>query len=64
MIDSFIKVATPQIGEEEVDAVRDVLLSGNFVSGEKVKEFEKQFAKYIGTEYSLSKHQEKDTKDV
>jgi len=54
MIDSFIKVATPQIGEEEVDAVRDVLLSGNFVSGEKVKEFEKQFAKYIGTEYAVA----------
>lgn len=43
-----IKVAVPQTGEEEVSAVRDVILSGNFISGRYVSEFEKAFASYIG----------------
>ena len=44
----LIKVATPITGEEEFEATRDVFLSGNFVSGKKVVEFEKSFAAYIG----------------
>jgi perosamine synthetase len=43
-----IKVAAPITGEEEFEATREVFLSGNFVSGEKVAEFEKRFATYIG----------------
>ncbi|MHA1277478.1 MAG: DegT/DnrJ/EryC1/StrS family aminotransferase [Candidatus Helarchaeota archaeon] len=41
----------PTIGEEEVEAVIDVLRSKHLtlLSGEKVKEFEREFAKYIGT---------------
>ena len=50
----FIPVATPQIGEQEVAAVREVLLSGNYVSGAKVKEFEQRFAEYIGTKYAVA----------
>jgi len=49
-----IKVAMPQVGEEEADAVREVLLSGNYVSGVKVKEFESAFAKYIGCKYAIA----------
>ena len=48
MENNFIKVATPQVGEEEFEAVREVLLSGNYVSGAKVEEFEQAFAEYIG----------------
>jgi len=44
----MIKVAVPITGEEEAAAVREVILSGNFVSGKRVAEFEKQFADYIG----------------
>jgi perosamine synthetase len=47
---NLIKVATPITGEEEFEATREVFLSGNFVSGEKVAEFEKRFASYIGAE--------------
>lgn len=49
-----IKVASPVIGQEEVDAVTEVLLSGNYVSGEKVGEFEKAFARYIGCRHAVA----------
>lgn len=49
----FIKVAEPLVGEEEVAAVRAVLLSGMYVSGKKVQEFEARFADYIGTKYAV-----------
>ncbi len=50
----MIKVAKPQIGEEEVEAVRKVLLSGNYVSGKTVVEFENRFADYTGTQYAIA----------
>ena len=46
----FIKVAVPGTGEEEARAIKEVILSGNFISGRKVKEFEERFADYIGVE--------------
>jgi len=46
----FIKVAVPVTGEEEARAIKEVVLSGNFISGRKVKEFEEAFADYIGVE--------------
>jgi dTDP-4-amino-4,6-dideoxygalactose transaminase len=49
-----IKVAKPHVGEEEVAAVRKVLLSGNYVSGANVREFEERFAEYIGVEYAVA----------
>jgi perosamine synthetase len=54
MAEDFIKVAEPQVGEEEVAAVRKVLLSGNFASGAMVEEFEKHFAEYVGSEYAIA----------
>lgn len=49
-----IKVAKPFIDEEEVQAVREVLLSGRYVSGPKVQEFEENFADYIGVEHAIA----------
>ncbi|MDA3786940.1 MAG: DegT/DnrJ/EryC1/StrS family aminotransferase [Desulfobacula sp.] len=54
MTDNFIKVAQPFVGEEEASAVREVLLSGEYVSGLKVEAFEKAFADYIGTKYAVA----------
>ena len=48
MSKKFIKVAVPITGEEEAAAVREVILSGNLVSGKNVAEFEEGFASYIG----------------
>ncbi len=50
----MIKVATPSVDEAEVAAVRDVLLSGNYVSGKTVKAFEEEFAAYVGVEHAVA----------
>lgn len=50
----MIKVAKPMVGEEEVQAVREVLLSGRYTSGPKVEEFERKFADYIGVKYAVA----------
>jgi perosamine synthetase len=49
----FIEVASPQIGEEEILAVRETLLSGQYISGRRVEEFEKGFADYIGVKHAV-----------
>ena len=35
-MDNFIKVAEPSVGEEEIEAVAEVLRSGRYVQGPKV----------------------------
>ncbi|MFO8047857.1 MAG: DegT/DnrJ/EryC1/StrS family aminotransferase [Desulfosudaceae bacterium] len=54
MNNSKINVAEPCVGEEEAEAIRQVLLSGQYASGPKVAEFESAFAKYIGTSYAAA----------
>lgn len=49
-----IKVAEPIVGEEEVAAVRKVILSGRYLQGPQVAEFERAFAGYIGTEHGVA----------
>lgn len=55
----------PIIGEEEKRAILEVLESGNlstfraeagenFLGGKKIKEFEKNFAEYVGTKFAVS----------
>lgn len=46
--------ATSTWGEEETQAVMDVLQSGRFTMGEKTEEFEQRFAEYIGTKYCIA----------
>ena len=50
----MIPIAKPNIGEEEKKAVMKVLDSGMLAQGQKVKEFEDNFAKYIGTKYAIA----------
>jgi len=50
----LIKVAEPYVTEEEVEAVREVILSGRYVSGLKVREFEEKFADYLGVKYAVA----------
>ena len=52
--DQLVKVASPQVGQEEADAVREVLLSGRYVSGPKVAEFERLFADYVGVNHAVA----------
>ena len=47
----MINIAKPLMGEEEKQAVLDVLDSGMIACGSVVSEFEKEFADYLGIEY-------------
>jgi dTDP-4-amino-4,6-dideoxygalactose transaminase len=44
----------PDVGEEEVAAVAEVLRSGWLTTGPKTKEFERRFAQYVGAEHALA----------
>jgi len=50
----MINIAQPMIGQEEVEAVNQVLKSGMLAQGPKVAELEEAFAKYCGTKYALA----------
>jgi dTDP-4-amino-4,6-dideoxygalactose transaminase len=47
-MDNFLPYALPDIGEEEIAEVVDVLRSGWLTTGPKTRAFETQFADYIG----------------
>ncbi len=49
-----IPIAKPEIGPEEMDAVKEVLESGMLVQGKVVKEFEEKFAEYIGVKHAVA----------
>ncbi|UTH29867.1 DegT/DnrJ/EryC1/StrS family aminotransferase [Ectopseudomonas hydrolytica] len=46
----------PSFTEEEADAVRTVILSNkvNYWTGQECREFEKEFASWVGTEYAVA----------
>jgi len=50
----MIQVFKPFMGEQEVRAVRDVILSGWIGLGPKTAGFEEEFAAYIGTKYAVA----------
>lgn len=49
-----IPIAKPNIGKEEVAAVKEVLESGILSSGPKTKMLEKEFADYIGVKHAVA----------
>lgn len=50
----MIPIANPEITEEDKQAVLKVLESGMLASGPEVKQFEEEFADYIGAEYAIA----------
>jgi perosamine synthetase len=50
----MIEIANPSLGNDEIQAVTDVLKSGTLVQGPKVADFEAAFASYIGTKYAIA----------
>jgi dTDP-4-amino-4,6-dideoxygalactose transaminase len=54
MIKKIINISQPIIGKEEIKAVVNVLKSGMIAQGEKVAEFEQNFAQFCGTKYAVA----------
>lgn len=49
-----INVGDLRIGREEKESINEVLNSGKISEGEKVKNFEKEWAQFVGTRYSIA----------
>jgi perosamine synthetase len=50
----FLEFSVPLLGQAEIDSVVDCLRSGWLTSGQKVKAFEQDFARYIGCSHALA----------
>ncbi|HJS82618.1 MAG TPA: DegT/DnrJ/EryC1/StrS family aminotransferase [Nitrososphaera sp.] len=50
----MLPLASSTWGEEEIEAINEVVRSGRFTMGEKTKEYEQAFASYIGTKYAVA----------
>lgn len=50
----IIPHSRPTIDKEDVEAVSRTLISGNIAQGERVKEFEKGIAQYVGTKFAVA----------
>jgi dTDP-4-amino-4,6-dideoxygalactose transaminase len=50
----FLPFHVPSIGAEEIGAVVDVLKSGWLTTGSKAKEFEQQFARFVGARHAVA----------
>jgi dTDP-4-amino-4,6-dideoxygalactose transaminase len=50
----LISIAAPEISQEEINAVNEVLKSGMLAQGPKVAELESLFAEYCGTKHALA----------
>jgi dTDP-4-amino-4,6-dideoxygalactose transaminase len=54
MSSEFIPFHKPSIGEDEVQSVVETLRSGWLTTGSKVKRFEDDFARYIGSKHAVA----------
>src|SRR3989344_19162 len=54
MTPNKIKLMHPNIGDEELRLVEEVMRSGNLVEGKMVKEFEDTVCSYTGAKYAIA----------
>ncbi len=52
--ENMLPVLGPKSGEEEIEAIREVLESGWWGKGPKVAQFEEEFAKMVGHKYAVA----------
>jgi len=50
----MIPIARPDIGQEEIEAVAEVLRSGMIAQGRKVKELEDRWAEFVGVKHAVA----------
>lgn len=50
----IIPLAVPDIGDDELDAIRNVFSTKFLTEGETTKEFERQVAEYVGTKHAIA----------
>ena len=50
----FLPFHVPDIGEDEIQGVVDTLRSGWLTTGPKTKQFEEEFARYVGSRYAVA----------
>ena len=49
-----IPLAKPYASDEDLEAVRRVMASGQYIHGSETKQFENEFASFIGTKYAVA----------
>ena len=49
-----IPLAQPDIGKDEIQAVRETMKGGWVIQGKKVEDFEESFAEYCGVKYGVA----------
>ncbi len=54
MRDEFLPFHRPSVGAAEIEAVSEVLRSGWLTTGPRVKQFEEQFAEYVGARHAIA----------
>jgi dTDP-4-amino-4,6-dideoxygalactose transaminase len=54
MQQGFLPFSMPDIGEAEIESVVDSLRSGWLTTGPKVRQFEEDFAKYVGCQHAVA----------
>ena len=52
--DTFLPFALPMLGEAEIEGVLECLRSGWLTTGPKTKQFEQEFATYVGAKHALA----------
>ncbi len=52
----MIQVFKPSLGEEEIEALREIFKTGWIGLGPKTAEFEEKFAAYVGAKYAVAKN--------
>ncbi|MCI0712901.1 MAG: DegT/DnrJ/EryC1/StrS family aminotransferase [Chloroflexi bacterium] len=52
--EKFLPFAQPDVSQAEIDAVSEVIASGWWTTGPKVREFEQRFADYVGAKHAVA----------
>jgi CDP-6-deoxy-D-xylo-4-hexulose-3-dehydrase len=50
----MLPLASSTWGREELDAIQEVVQSGQFTMGRRTKDYEEAFARYVGTKYAVA----------